>query len=101
MAWIIILYTDSNLHDCISDVMTSLLHWSAVPRLRVQSQSGPTKEYEIGICLFSAKQAVLRDKNKNGLTRTLDNVSDSNDMSIRRLLFQWGGTVKIKLRALV
>jgi hypothetical protein len=36
---------------------------------------GQTKDYEIGICCFSAEHAALRNKSKDWLTRNLDNVS--------------------------
>jgi hypothetical protein len=42
-----------------------------------------TKDYEIGICCFSAKQAALRRKSKDWLARNQDNVSEWGDMSIR------------------
>jgi hypothetical protein len=47
---------------------------------------GQTKDYQIGICCFSAKQAALRKKSKNRLARNQDNVSAWGDMSIRELL---------------
>ena len=50
--------------------------------------SGQTKDYKIGICCFSAKQASLGRKNKDLLARYQDNVSEWGDMSIRGLLFQ-------------
>ena len=31
-----------------------------------EPRSGQTKDYEIGICCFSAKNAVLRERAKNG-----------------------------------
>jgi hypothetical protein len=51
-------------------------------------QVGQTKDYEIGICCFSAKHAALRKKSKDWLTRNQDNVSEWGDMFIRGLLFQ-------------
>jgi len=39
-----------------------------------EPRSGPTKDYEIGICCFSAKHAALRKKSKDWLARNLDNV---------------------------
>jgi hypothetical protein len=41
------------------------------------------KDYEIGICCFSAKQAALIRKSKDWLARNQDNVSEWGDMSIR------------------
>ena len=49
---------------------------------------GQTKDYKIGICCFSAKQAALRRKSKDWLARNQDNVSELSDMSTRGLLFQ-------------
>jgi hypothetical protein len=37
---------------------------------------GYTKDYKIGICCFSAKQAALRSKNNDWLAWNQDNVSD-------------------------
>ena len=54
-----------------------------------------TKDYQIGICCFSAKYAELRRKSKDGLARNQNNVSKWNDMSTRGLLFQWASTIKI------
>ena len=53
-----------------------------------EPRSGQTKEYEIGISCFSAKQAELRRKSKDGLARNQNNVSEWGDISIRRLLHQ-------------
>jgi hypothetical protein len=53
-----------------------------------EPRSGPTKDYKIGICFFSAKHAALRRKIKNWLARNQDNVSEWGDMSICGLLFQ-------------
>jgi hypothetical protein len=50
-------------------------------------RSGQTKDYEIGICCFSAKYAALRRKSKDWLARNQDNMSEWCDMSIRGLLF--------------
>jgi len=53
-----------------------------------ESRSGQTKVYKIGICCFSAKYPALRRKNKDWLAWNQDNVSEWDDMFIRRLLFQ-------------
>ena len=45
-------------------------------------RSGQTKDYEIGICCFSAKHAALRRKIKDWLARNQDNVSEWGDMSM-------------------
>jgi hypothetical protein len=54
----------------------------------VETHSGQTKHYKIGIWCFSAKHAALRRKGKECLARNLDNVSEWGDMSISGLLFQ-------------
>jgi hypothetical protein len=46
-----------------------------------QEEEDQTKDYEIGICFFSAKHAELRGKSKDCLTRNRDNVSKWSDMS--------------------
>ena len=67
--------------------MVSVLVWSAVDR-GFELWSGQTKYYEIGICCFSNKHAVLiRRKSKDYSVQNQNNVSES-DMSTRRLLFQ-------------
>ena len=71
----------------LTTVMVSVLASSAVDR-GFEPQSGQTKDYKIGICCFSAKQAALRGKSKDLLTRNQNNVSEWSDMSIRGLLFQ-------------
>ena len=43
--------------------MVSMLVSSAVDH-RFEPQSGQTKDYEIGICCFSAKHAALREREK-------------------------------------
>jgi hypothetical protein len=48
---------------------------------------GQTKDYEIGICCFSAKHAALRRKSKDWLARNQNNVSEWSDMSTRWQLF--------------
>jgi hypothetical protein len=42
--------------------------------------SGQTKDYEIGICCLSAKDAALRRKSKDWLVRNQDNVSECSDI---------------------
>jgi hypothetical protein len=49
---------------------------------------GQTKDYKIGICCFSTKQAALRRKSKDWLAWNQDNVSKWGDMPTRGLLFQ-------------
>ena len=73
--------------DRIAGVMFSVLASSAVDR-GFDPQSGQTKDYNIGICCFSAKHTALSRKNKDRLARNRNNVSDWSDMSTRELLFQ-------------
>jgi hypothetical protein len=72
-----------------SGVMVSMLTSSAVDRW-FDPRSGQTKDYEIGICCFSAKHTALRSrrKRKDWLARNQDNVSEWGEMSINRVLFQ-------------
>jgi len=67
--------------------MVSVLASSAVDR-GSELRSGQTKDYKIGICCYSAKQAALRRKSKDWLARNQNNVSEWSDMSTRVLLFQ-------------
>ena len=60
---------------------------SAVDR-GFEPRLGQTKDYKIGICCFSAKQAALRRKSKDWLAQNQDNVSEWGNMFIRGLLFQ-------------
>ena len=64
-------------------------------------RSGQTKDYQVGICWFSAKHAALRRKNKDWLAWNHDNVSGWGDMSICRLLLQSTNTIKIQVSLLV
>ena len=65
----------------ISGVMVSMVASSAVDR-GFEPRSGQAKDYEIGICCFSAKHAALRRKSKDWLAQNQDNVSEWDDMSI-------------------
>ena len=67
--------------------MVSVLASSVVDR-GFEPRSGQTKDYEIGICYFFAKSAVLRKKSKDWLAWNQDNVSEWGDMSISGLFFQ-------------
>jgi len=66
--------------------MASVIASSVVDR-GFESRSGQTKDYEIGICCFSAKHVALRSKSKDWLARNQNNVSEWSDMSDRGLLF--------------
>jgi hypothetical protein len=80
--------------------MVSVLASSAVDH-GFEAQLGQTKDYEIGICCFSAKQAALRRKNKDWLVRNQKNVSEWRDIFLCGLLFQLTSTMKIQLSVLV
>jgi hypothetical protein len=62
---------------------------------------GETKDYNIGICCFSAKHAALQRKIKDWFAQNQDNVYKWGDMFILGLLFQWASTIKIQQSALV
>jgi hypothetical protein len=64
--------------------MVSVLS-SSVVYCGFKPRSGQTKDYEMGICCFSAKHAALRRKSKDWLARNQDNVSECGDMSTCRL----------------
>jgi hypothetical protein len=78
---------DCMLVNRIVGVMVSVLASSAVDH-GFGPRSCQTKDYKIGICCFSAKQAALRRKSKDWLAQNQNNVSEWSDMSIRGLLFQ-------------
>jgi hypothetical protein len=67
--------------------MASLLASSVVDLVFERPRSDQTKDYEIGICCFSAKHAALRSKSKDWLARNQNNASEWSDMSTRGLLF--------------
>ena len=52
----------------------SVLASSVVDR-GFEPRSGQIKDYEIGMCCFSAKHALLRRKSKDWLARNQNNVS--------------------------
>ena len=65
-------------------------------------EHGQTKDYEIGICWFSAKHAALRSKSKDCLAQNQCNVCEYSDMVFTSVLsFQWASTIKIQLSVLV
>ena len=61
---------------------------SSVVDREFEPRSGQIKNYEIGICCFSAKHAALRRKRKDWVARNHNNVSEWSDMSNNGLLFQ-------------
>ena len=64
--------------------MVSKLASSAVDH-GFEPRSGQTKDYKIGICYFSAKQAALRRKSKEWLAQNRDNVSSDSGMLFSEL----------------
>ena len=64
----------------IGGVMVSVLASSAID-CGFEPRSGQTKEYKIGICCFSAKNAALRRKSKDWMARNQNNVSEWSDIS--------------------
>jgi hypothetical protein len=66
--------------------MVSVLASSAVD-CGFQPRSGQIKDYNIGICCYSAKHAALRRKSKDRWARNQNNVSEWSDMSTRGQLF--------------
>ena len=77
----------------IGGIMVSM-HASNAEDRRFDPRPGQTKDYKIGICCFSAKNAALRRKSKDWLARNQNDVSEWSDMPIRGLLFQWASTMK-------
>ena len=71
----------------IGGVMVSALATSAVDR-GFEPRLSQTKDYEIGICVFSDKHASLGRKSKDWSAWNQDNVSKSGGMSTRGLLFR-------------
>ena len=69
------MYINTNSYNHIDAVMVYMITSSAVDH-GLESQSGQTKNYEIGICYFSAKYTALRSKSKDWLAWNKDNVSD-------------------------
>ena len=70
----------------IAGVMVSVLASSVVNR-GFEPRLGQTKDFQIGICCFSAKLTALRRKSKDQLARNQNNVPEWSDMSHRGLFF--------------
>jgi hypothetical protein len=68
-------------NETTSGEMVSVLTSSAED-CGFEPRSGQTKDYNIGICCFSTRQAALKRKSKDGLARNQDNMSEWGDMSI-------------------
>jgi hypothetical protein len=47
-----------------------------------EPQSGQIKDFKIGMCCFSAKQAALKRKNKDWLARNQNDVYEWNVVSV-------------------
>ena len=80
--------------------MVNVLVPSAVDR-GFDPRSGQTKDYEIGMCCFSAKYVALSRNNKDWLGKNQDNVSEWRDIFLCGLLFQLTSSTKIQLSVLV
>ena len=61
--------------------MASFLASSAVDR-GFEFRSGLAKDYENGMCCFSANHAALRRKSKDGLARNQNNVTEWRDSHV-------------------
>ena len=79
-----------NINQNVLNRIGKVLATSALDR-EFEPRSEQTKDYKIGMCCFSAKHA-------DWLARNRDNVSEWGDMSIRGLLFQKAGTMKIQTK---
>jgi hypothetical protein len=64
--------------------MVSLLVLSSVDH-GFDPRSSQTKDFEIGICCFSAKHTAVRRTSKDWLAQNQDNVSEWDAMSVRGL----------------
>ena len=76
--------------------MVCVLASSAIDRV-LEYRLGQTKNYEIGICCFSAKHEALTIKRKDWFSRNQDNVSEWSNIFIRGLLFQWASTIQMRV----
>jgi hypothetical protein len=56
---------------------------SSVVHRWFESQFGQVKDYNVGICCFSASRAALRRKSKDWLAQNWNNVSEWSDMTTR------------------
>ena len=62
------------------------VHASSVVDRGFEPRSVQTKDYEIGICCFSANHATLRKNSKDWLAQNQNNVYEWSDMSTNVLL---------------
>ena len=74
MLYLLLCFSYNNLNR-ISGVMVSVLPSGVIDR-GFEPGLGQTKDYEIGICCFSAKHAALKRKSKDWLARNQNNVSE-------------------------
>jgi hypothetical protein len=63
------------IYNRIGGVMVSVLASSGVDS-GFEPWSGQNKDYNIGMCCFSAKHAAVRSKSKDWLARNQNNVSE-------------------------
>ena len=73
----------------ISGEIVGVLASSGVVVRRFKPWKGQTKDYNIGICCFSAKHAAKRRKSTEWSTQ-----NQWGNTSIRGLLFQWTSSIK-------
>jgi hypothetical protein len=66
--------------------MVSVLTSSVVDR-GFEARSGQPKDYNIGMCCFSAKHTAWRRNSKDWFARNQNNVSEWSEMSTRGRLF--------------
>jgi hypothetical protein len=85
--FLLMLYKTSTCKTCavVFCSTTFMLATSAID-CGYELRSCQTKEYQIGMCCFSAKNAALRRKNKDWLARNQNNVSEWSDISTQWLL---------------
>ena len=93
-------FINSNNQNHVGDVMVSVLSSSAVDR-RFKFRSGEPKTIILVYFCFSVKHTALSRKKNDWLARNQDKVFEWSYMSIRKLLFQWVSTIKVRLSVLV
>ena len=74
---------------------------SSVVECGFEPRSGQTKDCEICIFCFLAKDASLASNSRIRLARNQNNVPEWSDMFTRGLLFWWASTTQIQLNVLV
>ena len=86
--------------NCIDGLMVSVLALSAVD-CGFKSWAGQTKDYNFGICCFSAKHAALRSKRTGWLGIMIMCPSTEVEWHYCLLLFQLANNINIQLREFV